>query len=240
MRNRQDRSPKALGSTAVALVIATFAATPMVAHATTVTFEWVNYFANTAQSPATVPSGALTLALPDSITTETFSTANLGSSAAALAMITAFSYTFSDGITVGLGTVDLATSQITTPSSPQLPNAWYTSNSVDPADGPAGVAPLGYYLLTGFILRGNAAGGTFQIANPAGLQGPPSNVGLAANGITPTFPPWASNDSGYWRMSSFEATVVPLPAALPLLVTGLASLGGLAAFRRRAAEATTG
>jgi hypothetical protein len=216
------------------LVLFACVAAPTAANATTVTFDWVNHSVNTGQSPATVPSGSLTLTLPDSVTTQTFSTGDLGSDAAALAMISAFSYTFSDGITVDLSNVNLATSEITTPAGTQDPNAWYTSNLVDPADGPAGAAPLGYYLLTGFILRGNASGGTFQIANPAGL---PANVGLAGNTITPTFPPWSSNDSGYWRLSSFQTTVVPLPAALPLMLSGLASLGGLAAFRRRAAAA---
>jgi hypothetical protein len=236
MRSRPDRSPNAARFTGVTLLLATaFAGAPLAANATTVTFEWINSSWTTAQSPVTVPSGTLTLTLPDSITTQTFSTANLGSGAAALAMITAFSYTASDGITIGLANVNMGTSQITTPAGPQTQNAWYTSNLVDPADGPAGVTPIGYYLLTGFILRGNIAGGTFQIANPAGTQGPPSNVALAGNTVTPTFPPWSSNDAGYWRMTSFDANVVPLPAALPLLVTSLAALGGLARFRRRAA-----
>jgi hypothetical protein len=214
--------------------VAVVGAAPLAASATTVTFEWINSFANTAQDPRTLPSGTLTLTLPNTITSQTFDTGNLGTGAAALAMITEFSYTFSDGITIGLGNLNLATSSITTPAGPQAQNAWYTSNLVDPADGPDGISPLGYYLLTGFILKGTAGGGTFQIANPAGLQGPPSNVGLAGNTLTPTFPPWSSNDSGYWHMKSFDVAVVPLPAALPLLLSGLAAFGGVVTRRRRA------
>jgi hypothetical protein len=139
-------------------------------------------------------------------------------------MIASLSFTFSDGLTVHLSNVNLGTSSVN-------PARWYTSVSVDPDAG--GPAPTGFYLLAGFNLNGTAFGGNFQIANAAGVQGPPSNVGPGANTITPSYPPWSSNDAGYWRMTSFNPPTVPVPAALPLLLSGLAGLAGVIARRGR-------
>jgi hypothetical protein len=225
--------PRTLGPTVIGLAaVGVAAALPRAANATTATFSWVSTSFVTAQTPPTTPTGTLTLTLPDSITTQTFDTGVLvGGSNAAFDMITAFSYTFSDGLTATLSSLNRAASSIS-------PAKWYTSVSFDP-DG-AGTAPTGIYLISGFTLTsvtGAFAGGTAQFANSAGTQGPPSSVGAEANTITPTFPPWSSNDAGYWRLTSFSAPTVPLPAALPLLISGLGALGGMVARRRRVSAA---
>jgi len=213
---------------------AAIGALPLEASATTVaTFEWIESFSSTAQNPPTVPTGSLTLSLPDSVTTQTFTTPNYPSSALALAAITGFSYNFSDGASVTLGDLSFANSEISV-----SPNAWMTSQQVAP---PRFIGPgvSGFYLITGFNLRGsrvfpgNTQATTFLISNAAGS---PTNVTQASNQVTPFFPPFSgSNDSGYWRLTSLALNPVPLPAALPLLLSGLAGFGGVAARRRRAA-----
>src|ERR1700685_2395073 len=88
---------------ALALALAVALGEPA-AHAsnleTVVTFDWVSTSYTTADTHPVTPSGSLTLTLPGTITTQTFDTGNLG--AAAITDITAFSYTFSDGLSVGL------------------------------------------------------------------------------------------------------------------------------------------
>jgi hypothetical protein len=156
----------------------------------------------TADPHPVTPSGSLTLTLPGTITTQTFDTGNLG--AAAISDITAFTYTFSDGLSVGLS----------------------SSDSTTPAGGPTGI-----YLISGFTLSGkktyppSGSGlAPFPIANTAGL---PTNVALDANTLTPQASQGtASNDAGYWELASLtEESTVPLPPGLPLLLTGVAALG---------------
>jgi hypothetical protein len=58
--------------------------------------------------------------------------------------------------------------------------------------------------------------------------GLPTNVTQANNQLTPfSGQGTASNDFGYWKLNSLAP--VPLPAALPLLLSGLALTGALRA-----------
>jgi hypothetical protein len=190
---------------------------------TVVTFDWVSTSYTTADAHPVTPSGSLTLTLPGTITTQTFDTGNLG--AAAISDITAFTYTFSDGLSVGLSDltspVSPATGKITVSS-----DTWESSDTVSPAGGPTGI-----YLISGFNFSGkktfpppSSGLAPFQIANTAGL---PTNVALDSNTLTPQASQGsASTDAGYWELASFtEESTVPLPRGLPLLLTGLVALG---------------
>jgi hypothetical protein len=195
---------------AAALLVAAAGLAAPVRAATIAAFEWVPVAGAGA-------SGSLTLTLPDTVTSSTFNTGNLGA-AAAQAAITGFNYTFSNSLVVGLS--DLTSRSIAS-------NTWVTSNAVTPAGG-----PLGIYLIAGFqlagskVFPGDSRAANFSIANAAGL---PSLVAYDNNGVTP-FVGAAANDAGYWRLNSFTANPVPLPAAAWLLISGL---GGLASFARR-------
>jgi hypothetical protein len=206
---------------------------PLVAQASTVaTFSWVPV---SGTGPTSTETGTLQLTLPDTISSlSTFTASNAGSSAAALAEITGFSYTFSTStgsipFTVGLADLNLSTSSVNADSGGAF--TWRTSNQVTPSGG-----TLGFYLITGFTLKGSkvfagdSRAANFQIANSAGL------VGLVApdsNNLTP-FTAGAAVDSGYWRLTSVAPSAVPLPAAAWLLGSGLAGLGALRRRRRSA------
>jgi len=212
------------------------------ANATTVaTFNWVS--SSVTGGSGVTPTGTLQLSLPDSITTQTFTTSGSLTPAQMLGSISSLSYTYSDGLSVGLANL----SSTTAPTSPSLfsSTAWYTSapTTVTLFNG---TTVNGVFLLAGFTLKGSKVfpgdtrAATFQLAEPAGTQGPPAAVGLDGNGITPFAGQGvASNDAGYWKLATLETGVptVPVPAALPLLISGLAGFGGLLARRRRASTA---
>jgi hypothetical protein len=126
---------------------------------------------------------------------------------ASLGSIKSLSYTFSSGTTVTLGNV---TSSI-------FAGQWETSTAT--ATGGSGAPDL----ISEFLLYGTTP---TQLSLVEG-QGLPTNVGAVSyqyNGVS---------DSGVWQLESL--TPVPLPAGLPLLLSGL----GLLAmnFRRRIASA---
>jgi hypothetical protein len=180
-----------------------------------VTFDWVS---TSASGGSTTPNGALTLTLPGTITTQTFDSGNLGSSALAAADISAFSFEYSDGLSVGLSNLTART------VSPEKSGdwAWYTSDSVTPSGGPTGI-----YLITGFTLSGSKVfpgdprAANFSIANTAGQL---TLIAPASNGITPFAGQGvASSDAGYWELSSIQT--VPLPATLWLFASGIVGLG---------------
>jgi hypothetical protein len=87
-------------------------------------------------------------------------------------------------------------------------------------------------LVTQFSVSGTVAGTPFMLANAAGFAGTNLPTGLGNGGNTIN-PPNAIADGGYWMLAS--AAPVPLPATLPLVLSGLAALGG--AVRRRRAHA---
>jgi hypothetical protein len=182
---------------------------------TIVTFDWVS---TSASGGSTVPNGMLALTLPGTITTQTFDSGNLGSSALAGADITGFSFEYSDGLTVGLSNLTSRT------VSPEKTGdwAWYTSDSVTPSGG-----PTGFYLITGFQLAGSKVfpgdprAANFSIANTAGQL---TLIAPDSNGITPFAGQGvASSDAGYWELASIQT--VPLPATLWLFASGIAGLG---------------
>jgi hypothetical protein len=199
------------------------------AHASTIaTFDWVSKSTNPTP-PITTPHGDLVLTLPGTVTGNTFAVGN-STSAAAAAQITGFSYTFGDGLTVGLSNITSKTiGQALVNGSPSF--AWLTSNSVTPA----GTTSPAHYLITGFQLAGSKVfpgdprAANFNIANAAGQA---ALVASDSNGITPFAGQGsATGDAGYWKLDSLVP--VPLPAAAGLLLGGLGALCG--AFRRRLA-----
>jgi hypothetical protein len=212
------------------LAIAAVAAIlPVAAQASVIaTFEWVPTSENPPSAQTATASGSLQLTLPSFALTGPTTPPNFGpyyaSGTATTADITAFSYTAGNGLTVGLANVANRTLQS---------SIWATSGLDTPATGPQAPSPptQGYYLISGFTLSGTTAlGSPFMIANSIGTAG-----AMYANGIgngTNTFNAAGSvpaiADGGYWKLASVSE--VPLPGALPLLIS---ALGGLGAIRRR-------
>jgi hypothetical protein len=220
----------AVGCLAVAL--------PMNAHATTVTFDWVPISETPSSgnpySGTSTATGSITLNIsPWTLTPITGN--GLGpnyytSGSAVTATITALSYTFGNGVTVGLS--DLSTTTIGVPNTgpPPLGTIWATSAVATPATGAqAPSAPTaGYYLITQFAVAGTVGGMGFMLGNNTGTAGANYQNGIGNGDNTYGTVPTGIEDGGYWELAS--ATAVPLPAGLPLLLSGL---GLLVWFARR-------
>jgi hypothetical protein len=209
---------------------------PMVAEASTVdaTFDWVPISENPT-SPYTTPSGTLELQLSSFALTAT-GTGNFGpnyytSGSAITATIIGFSYTAGDGLKVGLSNLSTTTLSSTT---------WATSALDTPATGAQAPSPptIGYYLVSAFSVSGTTPQSSpFKIANAPGTANAnyANGIGNGDNTFNAAGSVPAIADGGYWQLQTVT-TPVPLPPAVPLLLSGLAGLV-LSARRRGSAPA---
>jgi hypothetical protein len=200
----------------------------LAAHASEVTFDWVPTVEDSSPPTTGIASGSLTIDLSSWTLMTPAPNPNLGayftSGTAIQGTITAFSFTSGNGLTADLA--DLSTTTVGNGNT-EAPVVWATSSTDTPAAGaqsPAGTPTAGYYLISPFSVSGDTAGGTpFMVAN-----GGPGTAGATfANGIPNAdvnFNPDGSlpglENGGYW-----EVAPVPLPAGLPMLLSGLALLG---------------
>ncbi len=198
-------------------------AAPLVAHAEIVTFDWVPF---ASSGTATTPSGFITLDLTSpsatpSVGGNSFSQ-SYGSSATWMAALTGFSFTASDGLTIGLPNVTSATAGV------GFGDQWAASADVSAPFVPSSV---GNFLINDFTLSGSEAGMSFMLQFGVGNSpGTTTEPGLANNSFTPSGEA-ANVDSGYWKLANVSA--VPLPAALPLVVSGLGLLSTTLLRRKR-------
>lgn len=209
-------------------IAAATVALPIAAHASVIeTFDWVPTQENPPTGWTTTPHGTLQLTLSTWTLGGPTTPPNFGpyfsgpTGTATTANITGFTYVAANGVTYNLGEV---TSR--TPGNP-ITTTWQTSGLVTPAPlaGDPFPAPTpGYYLISGFTLAGSAGGVSFMMANNVGTAG-----ATYANGVgNADFTGPVYEDGGYWKL---ETQAVPLPAALPLLLSGIGGLGAL--VRRR-------
>jgi len=203
------------------LALMVVAAIVPAAHASMlVTFNWVPG-TQTPENPnsaaTTTAGGTLTLQLSSFSQTGSSNPPNFGpyytsGADATSADIVALSYTFADGASVSLSEITGITLTTTSP--------WVTSGLDNAYNVPSGT-PAGYYLVSPFSLSGTADGAGFMIANNSG--GAPgatytNGIANADNSFNGTSLYPAVTDGGYWELA--PASVVPLPPALLLLLSG--------------------
>jgi hypothetical protein len=204
------------------------------AHAETVNLTWVPISENPATAGVnSTTHGTITLSISPWTLTP-ISGNGLGpnyftSSSAVTATITGISYTAGDGQTID---------SLSDLSSALLSSRLWTTSAVDkPATGAqAPVAPpAGYYLTTAFSFSGHTdQGSSVMFSNNSGTAGANFGDGIHASGIGNggvTDGAFGSSrgiaDGGYWQV-----TPVPLPAGLPLLLTGLSAFGLFGSSKR--------
>ena len=198
----------------IAAVILALGVLPVAAHASEfdVTFSWVPY----SSIPGSVtPSGFITLDLnlasAPAVGGAAFTTSTYASAADWYAAIANFSYTDSAGQTF--------TKADFTSYTPPTTLVWSDTNDIT---APFVPSATGNFLLPSFILSNTVESLSFNTGASTATV-----VNLSTNSVgSPT-----AYDSGYWELSSVAP--VPLPAGLPLLLSGLGLLG---LGRRRAAR----
>jgi len=216
----------AASSRRVLAVGAIATALPLAAHASVIeTFEWVPDYEQTGgYSQEPVATLQLTFQSPETFASNGSYWASSGD--AMKADITAFSYTGgSQALSINLSNVSGVTVTTTAP--------WQTSGLVTPAadNGEDGYpAPKnGYYLISAFTLAGTVNGQSFMMAtNAGGTAGTTVDTGIPNSDFTYGAGPGAIEEGGYWEL----VQPVPLPAGLPLLLSGIAGLGVLAHRRK--------
>lgn len=175
---------------------------------TVAVFTWVE----ASGSGSGAESGTLDLTLPGTITSSQFSVAT-ASAGAAFADITSLQFKFSSGISISLSNITSDTFSSATPT-------WATATVTNTTVGGTGLGTTD--LITGFTLAGASS---LKLAEAqsmlTNIQAVSAQINPASGGV--------ANDSGYWKLQSL--TPVPLPAAMPLLLSGIAGLGAL--VRRR-------
>ena len=167
---------------------------------TLASFQWVDASGSTG-------SGTLSISLPGTVAVPQF---DIGG--ASFSQVTGFDYTFFSGLSVDLADLTSSTFNPT-------PGSWTTTTITKTTAGGSAIGDTD--LTTGFVFSG---GNNLKIAES---QGTLFNIQVANNLINPASG-GVSNDFGYWKLESL--TPVPLPAGLPLLVSGLGVIGVL---RRR-------
>jgi len=196
------------------LAAAGLLATAGASQAGSVTLDWVPLAGTGTSGTLVLNSAAITD--PNNFTLT-------GSTAAIASDLTSFSYTFSGGtinntlahtLVAGTAAQLLAGTGSWTVSGGKLTSFFDIATTTNMG----GV--LGAYTL---------AGGIPGLTSPANAL---SGSGTY-NSLTGTFS--ATLTAGYWQVAP-----VPLPAALPLLVSGMAGLGILVALRRRRADGAPG
>jgi hypothetical protein len=170
-------------------------------------FEWVNAFGSTG-------SGALELSLPGIVTNPQFDIPG-----ASFAEVVGFEYTFSNGLNFDIPNL---TSHTFNPT----PASWATATITSTTVGGSGIGDTD--LITGFVFSG---AGNLKIAES---QGTLSNIQVANNQVNLGVGA-IGNDFGYWKLVSLRP--VPLPAAMPLLLSAL-GMFGLARLRSKVSSAT--
>jgi|HubBroStandDraft_1064217.scaffolds.fasta_scaffold00119_14 hypothetical protein len=215
-------------------------AAPTAAYAELVTFDFVPISENPTSAQTATPMGSITLSItPWTLTA--ISGNGLGpnyytsGSTAVTATVEAISYKAGDGQTL-TWTAGGPTTGDNSLSVTSMTEIWATSAVDTPAPGSppctgCSTPTAGYYLTTQFpsgalsVTGTTAQGAMIMFANNAGTAGANDRNGIGNGDVTVNAAGSikAIEDGGYWELAP-----VPLPAGLPLLLSGLGLLGWFA------------